>query len=75
MFDKNYPGPDHETRASNPLDCIRKKSRPTSGWTSIMSIARRQAVETALASAFALVLISGSAPLPPKEKERRRAID
>ncbi|CAP98850.1 Pc22g15620 [Penicillium rubens Wisconsin 54-1255] len=35
------------------------------------SIARRQAVETALASAFALVLISGSAPLPPKEKERR----
>jgi hypothetical protein len=35
------------------------------------SIARRQAVETALASAFALVLISASDPLPPKEKERR----
>ncbi|KAJ5602986.1 hypothetical protein N7537_005942 [Penicillium hordei] len=35
------------------------------------SIARRQAVETALASIFSLVLISASAPLPPKEKERR----
>lgn len=35
------------------------------------SIARRQAVETALASIFALVLVSASAPLPFKEKERR----
>ncbi|KGO36062.1 Endonuclease/exonuclease/phosphatase [Penicillium expansum] len=35
------------------------------------SIARRQAVETALASIFSPVLISASAPLPPKEKERR----
>ncbi|EKV12408.1 Phosphatase family protein [Penicillium digitatum] len=35
------------------------------------SIARRQAVETALASIFSLVLISVSAPLSPKEKERR----
>ncbi|CAI7603107.1 unnamed protein product [Penicillium glandicola] len=34
-------------------------------------IARRQAVETALASVFSLVLISASASLPPKEKERR----
>ncbi|OQE40270.1 hypothetical protein PENCOP_c006G08456 [Penicillium coprophilum] len=35
------------------------------------SIARRQAVETALASIFSHVLISASAPLPTKEKERR----
>ncbi|KGO77940.1 Endonuclease/exonuclease/phosphatase [Penicillium italicum] len=35
------------------------------------SIARRQAVETALASIFSRVLISASAPLPPKEKDRR----
>ncbi|KAJ9483655.1 hypothetical protein VN97_g9737 [Penicillium thymicola] len=35
------------------------------------SIARRQVVETALASIFSPVLISASAPLPPKEKERR----
>ncbi|KAJ5165111.1 Endonuclease/exonuclease/phosphatase [Penicillium coprophilum] len=35
------------------------------------SVARRQAVETALASIFSLVLISASAPLPTKEKERR----
>ncbi|CAG8113191.1 unnamed protein product [Penicillium salamii] len=35
------------------------------------SIARRQAVETALASIFARVLISASASMPAKEKERR----
>ncbi|CAG8055396.1 unnamed protein product [Penicillium olsonii] len=35
------------------------------------SIARRQAVEAALASIFARVLISASATMPAKEKERR----
>ncbi|KAJ5463096.1 hypothetical protein N7475_008040 [Penicillium sp. IBT 31633x] len=35
------------------------------------SVVRRQKVETALASIFARVLISSSAPLPSKDKERR----
>ncbi|KAJ5836565.1 Endonuclease/exonuclease/phosphatase [Penicillium robsamsonii] len=56
---------------------FRRKNRPTNTSTSTSpdptsqnpSIARRQAVETALASILSLVLIS--APLPPKEKERR----
>ncbi|KAJ5360366.1 hypothetical protein N7517_009557 [Penicillium concentricum] len=58
---------------------FRRKNRSTNTSTSTTpdptsqnpSIARRQAVETALASIFSLVLISASAPLPPKEKERR----
>ncbi|CDM35991.1 hypothetical protein DTO013E5_5492 [Penicillium roqueforti] len=58
---------------------FRRKNRTSSTSTSTSpdpppqnhSIARRQAVETALASVFALVLISASAPMPSKEKERR----
>ncbi|KAJ5958597.1 uncharacterized protein N7479_005747 [Penicillium vulpinum] len=58
---------------------FRRKNRSTSTSTGTSpepagqnpSIPRRQAVETALASIFSLVLISASAPLPSKEKERR----
>lgn len=59
----------------------RKPSSPTSPETQDPSssantqvqpaIARRQAVESALASIFARVLISGDVPVPAKEKERR----
>ncbi|KAJ5199101.1 Endonuclease/exonuclease/phosphatase [Penicillium cf. griseofulvum] len=58
---------------------FRRKNRSTDTSTSTVpepasqnpSVARRQAVEAALASIFSRVLISASAPLPSKEKERR----
>ena len=57
---------------------FRRKNRSTSTSTSSQDVpsqnpllVRRQAVEASLASIFARVLISASAPLPSKEKERR----
>jgi hypothetical protein len=59
---------------------FRRKNRSTSTSTTTTSpdpvptnpsAVRRQTVETALSSIFARVLISASAPLPSKEKERR----
>jgi hypothetical protein len=57
---------------------FRRKNRSTSTSTSNQdmpaqnpSLVRRQAVETSLASIFSRVLISASAPLPSKERERR----
>jgi phosphatidylinositol-bisphosphatase len=60
---------------------FRRKNRPSGSSTSTSpeaaaqnpSLARRQEVETALASIFSRVLISANAPLPPKDKERRIA--
>jgi hypothetical protein len=57
---------------------FRRKNRSSSASTSSPevtppnpSVARRQAVETSLATIFALVLVSAAASMPSKEKERR----
>ncbi|KAJ5775429.1 uncharacterized protein N7511_000440 [Penicillium nucicola] len=62
---------------------FRRKNRSTSTSTTASpdplisnpAAARRQLVETALSSIFARVLVSATAPLPAKEKERRVSED